>query len=190
MAKHFSLERAIYELESLKVRISDLTNAELDALDQALHELCLKSYMIDFMEATREESQNGSCEDVISVPTNVIKYRANGMVAYNVEWLKKHWQMEMNLVCGIEFCDNAISRQTAMDEWNKLSIMARTEFDQVLMMLPSVNPQKVGKWIRHKDWEDDGECGYECSECGMGSDVDYAYCMRCGAKMVEKVSEW
>lgn len=45
--------------------------------------------------------------------------------------------------------------------------------------------QKSGHWIydRTRDW--DGECKYECSECGMGSDVDYAYCMRCGAKMVE-----
>ena len=52
--------------------------------------------------------------------------------------------------------------------------------------LPSVTPkQRTGHWIydRTRDW--DGECKYECSECGMGSDVDYPYCMRCGAKMVE-----
>lgn len=44
---------------------------------------------------------------------------------------------------------------------------------------------KTGHWIydRTRDW--DGECKYECSCCGMGSDVDYAYCMRCGARMVE-----
>ena len=42
---------------------------------------------------------------------------------------------------------------------------------------------KTGHWIydRTRDW--DGECKYECSCCGMGSDVDYAYYMRCGAKM-------
>jgi len=55
-----------------------------------------------------------------------------------------------------------------------------------LAKLPPVTPQpKTGHWIydRTRDW--DGECKYECSECGMGSDVDYAYCMRCGAKMIE-----
>ena len=44
---------------------------------------------------------------------------------------------------------------------------------------------KTGHWIydRTRDW--DGECKYECSECGMGSDVNYDYCMRCGTKMIE-----
>jgi hypothetical protein len=51
---------------------------------------------------------------------------------------------------------------------------------------PTIEPErKTGKWIYHKDWDDDGECGYECSECGMGSEVNYNYCMRCGAKMEE-----
>ena len=50
--------------------------------------------------------------------------------------------------------------------------------------LPSVQPeQKKGYWIYHLKWETDGECGYECSECGMGSEVDYNYCMNCGADM-------
>lgn len=44
-------------------------------------------------------------------------------------------------------------------------------------------PPKMGKWIYHPDWEADGECAYECDQCGMGSDVDYNFCMRCGAKM-------
>lgn len=45
-------------------------------------------------------------------------------------------------------------------------------------------PLKTGHWIynRTRDW--DGECAYECSECGIGSDVDYTYCMGCGAKML------
>ena len=34
--------------------------------------------------------------------------------------------------------------------------------------LPSV--QKTGKWIFHKDWEDDGECAYECDQCGRTYD--------------------
>lgn len=51
--------------------------------------------------------------------------------------------------------------------------------------LPTVDaiPVVHAHWIHHQDWETDGECGYECSRCGMGSDVNHNYCMRCGAKM-------
>ena len=42
-----------------------------------------------------------------------------------------------------------------------------------------------GKWIYHKEWECDGECAFECSKCGMGFDVDYNFCPRCGADMRE-----
>lgn len=95
-----------------------------------------------------------------------------------------------------ENCEDAISRSHFDERVRLAGGMADEELTQdfkdgvltVLEMLktePPVTPQKVGRWIRHEDWEDDGECGYECSECGMGSDVDYAYCMRCGAKMKE-----
>lgn len=64
----------------------------------------------------------------------------------------------------------------------------RWDVDDVLHALASVPtvdavPVIHGRWIYHPDWQADGECGYECSECGMGSEVDYPYCMRCGAKM-------
>ena len=53
------------------------------------------------------------------------------------------------------------------------------------MELPTVDAEPVrhAYWIRHEDWEEEGCCGWKCSECGMGSEVDYKYCMRCGAKM-------
>lgn len=57
-------------------------------------------------------------------------------------------------------------------------------FDIAIEALSASEPErKTGKWIRHPEWEADGECGYECDQCGMGSDVDYNFCMRCGAKM-------
>ena len=40
-----------------------------------------------------------------------------------------------------------------------------------------------GEWIYHKEWELDGECAFECSKCGMGTDVDYNFCPNCGADM-------
>lgn len=42
---------------------------------------------------------------------------------------------------------------------------------------------KHGRWVHHTAWESDGECAYECSVCGMGSDVDYDFCPKCGADM-------
>ena len=39
------------------------------------------------------------CEDeYIKVPKKALKYRTAGMVAYNAEWLKKHWQMELKIM--------------------------------------------------------------------------------------------
>lgn len=40
---------------------------------------------------------------------------------------------------------DCISRQEALDEWNRLSERGRTEFDQVLMMLPSTESEQ--RWI-------------------------------------------
>ena len=84
-----------------------------------------------------------------------------------------------------EPCEDCVRRQAAIDALTKTSGI-RGDALKALYDLPSVTPQpKTGHWIydRTRDW--DGECKYECSECGMGSDVDYAYCMRCGAKMQE-----
>lgn len=77
-----------------------------------------------------------------------------------------------------------ISRQAAMNicDTFKGNGSVSAVIKGYIKALPPVEP-KQGKWIydRKRDW--DGECKYECSECGMGSDVDYNYCMRCGAKM-------
>ena len=74
------------------------------------------------------------------------------------------------------------------NEW--FDQMVREEFTKVDELCAIIQhsvaiPSATGHWIydRTRDW--DGECKYECSECGMGSDVNYPYCMRCGAKMVE-----
>ena len=82
-------------------------------------------------------------------------------------------QQAIDAVKDLPNCCNGFS-----DTYDKACIIG------VLEDLPTAQPQrKKGKWIYHSNWEADGECGYECSECGMGSDVDYGYCMRCGARM-------
>lgn len=92
-----------------------------------------------------------------------------------------------------EQSEDAISRQAAIGiiqnwldfdtgySWGEKNVML-CAIDE-LKGLPSVSAEKTGRWIydRRRDWY--GECKYECSECGMGSDVNFPYCMRCGAKM-------
>lgn len=82
--------------------------------------------------------------------------------------------------------DRLISEQKAIeainDYWGEMETPTIDGYINAIKSIPSVKP-KMGHWIydRTRDW--DGECKYECSKCGMGSDVDYAYCMRCGARM-------
>ena len=59
--------------------------------------------------------------------------------------------------------NDAISRQESLDEWNKLSERGRTEFDQVLMMLPSTELEQ--RWI-------------SCSE-RLPEEDDYKSCIEC-----------
>ena len=95
------------------------------------------------------------CDDTVSIRKDALKYRVGNLVAYNVEWLKKHWQMEMDIVCGVKPCDDAISRAEAQTEI--MMSKSITAFDrdlwiktkdavQIIRELPSVT-QKSGKWI-------------------------------------------
>lgn len=44
------------------------------------------------------------CEDeYIKVPKKALKYRTAGMVAYNVEWLKNHFDIERTVILGCEY---------------------------------------------------------------------------------------
>ena len=88
--------------------------------------------------------------------------------------------------------DDTIYRQAAIKlaidlDYESRGILKESkcrEIENRYNMIPPAQPErKKGKWIRHTDWEGDGECAYECSVCGMGSDVDYDFCMRCGADM-------
>ena len=51
------------------------------------------------------------------------------------------------------------------------------------MAIEALKERPHGEWIYHKEWECDGECAFECSKCGMGTDVDYNFCPNCGADM-------
>jgi len=71
---------------------------------------------------------------------NSLKVRWQDLVIYNVEWLKKNWQMEMDIVCGVKPCDDVVSRQAVYEilegNWNTDFLRAEVE------KLPSVRPQE------------------------------------------------
>lgn len=77
-----------------------------------------------------------------------------------------------------------VSRQNAIDVWNRLSKRGRTEFDQVLMTLPSAEP-KTGRWEWDRwDWDDEGY--FYCGRCGKKPNDQTAvtdFCPNCGADM-------
>ena len=78
---------------------------------------------------------------------------------------------------AVKVCDRALDLFG-----NQASIVYMVK--DAIQHLPTIaQEQKSGRWIHHPECEIDGECGYECSECHMGSDIDYNFCMRCGAKM-------
>jgi len=82
---------------------------------------------------------------------------------------------------------NLINREQAIDSWDKLSKRGRTEFDQVLMTLPSAD-RPTGEWVGEADGYADGELVYDtwyCSNCGYVVDDDepptWNYCPNCGS---------
>jgi len=52
-----------------------------------------------------KEFEQEPCDDTVSIRKDVLKCRVGKLVVYNVEWLKKHWQMERDIVCGVKPCD-------------------------------------------------------------------------------------
>lgn len=46
-----------------------------------------------------------------------------------------------------------------------------------------VTDRPKGEWVYHEDYKLDGECCYECSECGRMYDYKMNYCGHCGADM-------
>ena len=83
--------------------------------------------------------------------------------------------------------DDSISRQAAIDSWDKLSKRGRTEFDQVLMTLPSAD-RPTGEWVLEEQKSQNHiENIYICSSCknfeAWGKTELYNFCPNCGAKM-------
>lgn len=135
--------------------------------------------------------------------------------AYNKGWddgaraAYEHLKM-----CEEETSGDLISRQAVIDKWENTTLRGRTEFDQVIMMIPPVNPQENERNCVTCKWSKDGHnagteechlCMWEsqykpktghwiecdvlkevkCSNCRMCFRDRTNYCPNCGAKMVE-----
>ena len=154
---------------------------------------CKETWNEKTCKQIKEALEQEPCDDTVSIRKDVLKCRVGKLVVYNVEWLKKHWQMEMDIVCGVMPCDDAISRQAVLDglkgcmceDWVK------TFFATMVKQLPSVT-QKSGRWIM----SDDGLYRPICDKCGAHPWKGYIptveeatevfkYCPNCGAKMQE-----
>ena len=108
------------------------------------------------------------------------------MVIYNVEWLKKNWQMEMDIVCGVKPCDDAVSRQAVLEIAKSHTL---TDDYWALQNLPSVRPQEqTGHWkrISMDRYTTHAQYWYECDKCGEHNLGNTDFCPYCGAKMVEQ----
>ena len=56
----------------------------------------------DTLKRMLDELQEPCDDEYIKVPKKALKYRTAGMVAYNVEWLKNHFDIERDVICGAQ----------------------------------------------------------------------------------------
>ena len=55
-----------------------------------------------FKMAIKALEQEPCDDEYIKVPKKALKYRTAGMVAYNTEWLKNHFDIERAVICGAQ----------------------------------------------------------------------------------------
>ena len=96
----------------------------------------------------------------------------------------------LNMAIGLleNPCEDSISRQEALLPYAELrddDVISVRTIRENLECLPSVQPQKVGKWIFGVT---KGHGWMKCSECLVrqnGQTLTFSYCPSCGAKMKE-----
>ena len=90
-------EEAIKELEEDKALY--MPEEWIESLDRDTPDGRLITALDMAIEALEQEL----CEDeYIKVPKKALKYRTAEMVAYNIEWLKKHFDMERAIIFGAQ----------------------------------------------------------------------------------------
>ena len=145
----------------------------------------LAEWLKDYKRLLEQEP----CEDeYIKVPKKALKYRTAGMVAYNAEWLKNHFDIERAVICGAqESCEDVMAIHTqGLDEGIRCAmctnsmksdrgcdggcVVNEAMYKEVMNtirnhIVPPVTPtRKTGKWIA-KENINGLERYYKCSNC-------------------------
>ena len=130
------------------------------------------------------------CEDeYIKVPKKALKYRTAGMVAYNAEWLKNHFDMERAIICGEqEPCEDCISRKAVLDinesHHGQMPNHVNHEIWEEIKALPPITPQPdTARRIVGKS-RGGMTLWYQCERCNEPVDVQDTFCSGCGRRLV------
>ena len=84
-------EEAIKLIQNLIDQMNENGYAEIDSFHEDALLMAIKAL------------EQEPCEDeYIKVPKKTLKYRTAGMVAYNAEWLKNHFDIERAVICGAQ----------------------------------------------------------------------------------------
>ena len=130
-------EKAIDLLDNLIGMVEDNQESDYDtALKMGIQALSQEPCDV----SVSEKEPNEITEEVtLRFFKNTLKVRWHDFVIYNVEWLKKNWQMEMDIVCGVKPCDDAISREAVQIAMalDNISDIAK----EIKSKLPSVQPK-------------------------------------------------
>ena len=131
-------KEASFILANIDRRVCDDEVSE--ALDIAIKTLEQNSkYRKEARRWKRKALEQKPCEDeYIKVPKKALKYRTAGMVAYNAEWLKNHFDIE-RAICG--------AQEPVLDKIREIVDMwaYRDSYDCMRKIADLVKPQESKK---------------------------------------------
>ena len=83
-------------INEIRCLLSELDNGE-DAVSY------LTQNDVKWLNENIKALEQEPCEDeYIKIPKKALKYVTKGMVAYNYEWLKNHFDIERAIICGVQ----------------------------------------------------------------------------------------
>lgn len=140
-------------------------------------------------------------KETITVSKGCLKARTGRFVVYDVEFLKRHIDIEAELY-GRGKAENkdCVSRQAVLDiinfeyKWlldaKVYDICTSIAFSAIMSKIsemPPVTPKAESKDKPKGRWIDIGDEGlvFKCSLCGLKKTIESNYCPNCGARMAE-----
>ena len=100
-----TLDEAIKHTEEVATDKINLANTLWDSKEAARCNECAEEHrqLAEWLKDYKRLKEQENCDDeYIRVPKKALKYRTAGMVAYNAEWLKNHFDIERIVICGVQ----------------------------------------------------------------------------------------